>query len=127
MKHVVRTICCKLDVSADQAAQIDATLVRYAEACNAVADVARALGSTNRVDVHHACYRDIRARFGLSANHVVRAIARTCMALKVPDKRDSVFRATALDLDVRTFRFQEREGTFGITLLNGRVQFAPLL
>jgi IS605 OrfB family transposase len=127
VKNVIRTICCKLDVTADQAAEIDATLQLYADACNAIRDVSRAIDSTNRVDVHHACYREIRERFGLSANHVVRAIARTCMALKVPEKRDSVFRAAALDLDVRTFGFQERDWTFGITLRKGRVKLAPLL
>ena len=127
MATLFRTICCKLDVTAEQAAAIDDALDRYADACNAIADVCLALGSTNRVDVHHGCYHDIRQRFGLSANHVVRAIARTCIALKVPDKADSVFRPTALDLDVRTFRFHEADWTFGVTLLHGRVRFATLL
>jgi IS605 OrfB family transposase len=127
MLTVIRTICCKLDVTAEQAAAIDDALDRYADACNAVADACRALGSTNRVDVHHACYREIRRWFGLAANHAVRAIARTCIALKVPEKADSAFRPTSLDLDARTFRFHEADGSFGITLLQGRVRFPALL
>jgi IS605 OrfB family transposase len=127
MGTVIRTICCKLDVTAELAAAIDDAIDRYADACDAIAGVCRAIGSTNRVDVYHACYREIRQRFGLSANHVVRAIARTCIALKVPDKADSAFRPTALDLDARTFRFHEADWTFGVTLLNGRVRFAALL
>jgi IS605 OrfB family transposase len=127
MPTVIRTICCKLDVTAEQAAAIDDALDRYADACNAIADICRSLGSTNRVDVHRACYHEVRSRFGLSANHVVRAIARTCIALKVPEKTDSAFRPTALDLDVRTFRFHAADWTFGITLLRVRVRFPALL
>ena len=81
----------KMNGLTEQAAAIDDSLDRYADACNAIADVCRSLDSTNRIDVHHACYHEIRQRFGLSANHVVRAIARTCIALKVPHKADSAF------------------------------------
>src|SRR5262249_37273301 len=92
MPTVIRTICCNPHVPPEQAAAIDEPLDRYADACNAIADVCRALGSTNRVEVHRACYREIRQRSGLAANHVVRAIARACIALKVPEKADSTFR-----------------------------------
>ena len=60
MANGVRTICCQLDVTAEQAAAIDDALDRYADACNAIADVCRSLDSTNRIDVHHACYHEIR-------------------------------------------------------------------
>jgi Putative transposase DNA-binding domain len=39
MPNGVGTICCQLDVTAEQAAAIDDALNRYADACNAIADV----------------------------------------------------------------------------------------
>ena len=82
----VRTIACKLTPTPEQRAELDATLVAFADACNVIAEVARREHTTNKVKVQHACYQDVRARFGLSANLAIRAIARVCAALKVRAK-----------------------------------------
>jgi predicted transposase len=84
-----RTIVCKLDPTADQRAEVDTTLRAFADACNHIAEVARSIHSTNKVKVQHATYREVRERFGLSANLAIRAIARVCAALKVPTKAHS--------------------------------------
>lgn len=129
MTHMdaVRTICCKLDPTPDQFASIDATLDAFANACNHAADVANAIDSAGRYAIHHACYRELRERFGLPANLAVRAIARACIAVKVPEKADSEFRPTSIDFDVRTFRFHEADGAFGLTLLGGRERIGAIL
>jgi len=116
----VRTVVCKLAQTASQRGEIEATLVAFAHACDTAADTARAIGSTQRVTVHHASYATLRATFGLSANLAVRAIARACTALKVPDKRHSTFQPTSVDYDARIFRFHEADWSFGLTLLGGR-------
>src|ERR1700731_2314246 len=95
----VRTIVCKLDPTTEQAAEIDATLDAFAKACDFAAETARAIGSTNKVKVQHACYAEIRQRFGLSANLAIRAIARACAALKVPARMHSRFEPTSIDYD----------------------------
>jgi IS605 OrfB family transposase len=99
---------------------MDATLQAFASACDFAADVARRIGSTNKVKVQAEGYRDIRERFGLSANLAIRAIARACAALKVPEKMHSTFDPTSIDYDARIFAFQEWNWTFGLTLLGGR-------
>ena len=66
--ETTRTVVCKLAPTPKQAAAIDATLAAFAGACDHAADAARRLGSTNKVKVQHACYREIRETFGLSAN-----------------------------------------------------------
>jgi IS605 OrfB family transposase len=123
----VRTVVCKLAPTPEQAADIDATLEAFAAACDFAADVARRIGSTNKVKVQHAAYSEIRQRFGLSANLAIRAIARACAALKVPEKTHSRFAPTSIDYDARIFAFQEWNWNFGLTLLSGRVKIATAL
>lgn len=123
----VRTVVCKLAPTAEQRADIDATLVAFASACDFAAEVARSIGSTNKVRVQHAAYREIRERFHLSANLAIRAIARACAALKVPAKMHSAFAPTSIDYDARIFSFIEWNWTFGLTLLRGRVKLATAL
>jgi putative transposase len=123
----IRTVVCKLAPTPEQIADIDATLEAFAAACDFAAETARAIGSTNKVKVQHACYAEMRLRFGLSANLAIRAIARACATLKVPEKMHSKFAPTSIDYDARIFAFQEWNWTFGLTLLSGRVKIATVL
>jgi hypothetical protein len=125
--ETVRTIVCKLAPTSEQAAAIDATLEAFAAGCELAADVARRIDSTDKVKVQHAAYAEIRGRFGLSANLAIRAIARACAALKVPEKMHSRFAPTSIDYDARIFAFQEWNWTFGLTLLSGRTKVAAAL
>ena len=84
--ETTRTIVLKLKPTAEQATEIDATLSAFARACDYIADVARHIHSTNKVLVQRECYKEVRKRFGLSANLAIRAIARVCAALKDPRK-----------------------------------------
>jgi putative transposase len=118
--EAVRTVVCKLAPTPEQRAEIEATLGAFARACDFAADVAREIGSTNKVKVHHAGYYQIRETFGLSANLAVRAIARACAALKVPEKMHSVFAPTSIDYDARIFSFREWDWTFSLMLLTSR-------
>jgi putative transposase len=125
--ETVRTVVCKLAPTPEQVADIEATLVAFASACDFAADVARRIGSTNKVNVQKAGYREIRSTFGLSANLAIRAIARACAALKVPEKMHSAFAPTSIDYDQRIFSFREWDWTFSLTLLSGRVRLASVL
>ncbi len=125
--YTVRTIACKLAPTEEQRTELNATLVAFADACNCTADVARAIHSTNKVLVQHACYQDIRQQCGLSANLAIRAIARVCAALKVPAKMHSVFAPTSADYDARIFSLREWDWTFSMTLLHHRAHLATKL
>jgi putative transposase len=120
----IRTIACKLAPTLEQRAELDATLVAFANACNYIADVARSIHASNKVKVQHACYAVVRSRFGLSANLAIRAIARVCAALKVKSKAHSTFDPTSIDYDQRIFSFREWDWTFSVTLLHTRARLA---
>ena len=79
--ETIRTLSCKLLVPPPVAARIDATLEAFAQACNFVADWGNEHKKHRQYDLHKGCYRDIRERFGLSANLAVRAIARVAPRL----------------------------------------------
>jgi len=123
----IRTIACKLAPTAEQRTELDATLGAFADACNFIADVARSIHSSNKVKVQHACYQDVRDRFGLSANLAIRAIARVCAALKVKSKAHSTFEPTSIDYDQRIFSFREWDWTFSLTLLHSRERLETAL
>jgi putative transposase len=117
---IIRTLACKLAPTTEQRLQLDATLSAFAAACNFIADVARREHTTNKVKLQHACYTDVRAQVGLSANLAIRAIARVCAALKVKSKAHSTFEPTSIDYDQRIFSFREWDWTFSVTLLHSR-------
>lgn len=123
----VRTLICKLAPTPEQRVELDITLRAFADACNAIADVARREHTTNKVKIQRACYQEIRQRFGLSANLTIRAIARVCAALKLKAKMHSVFVPTSIDYDQRIFSFREWDWTFSLTLLHGRFRLETLL
>jgi putative transposase len=125
--ETIRTICCKLDPTCAQVVEIEATLAAFAGACNRIAEVARTIHSSNKVVVQKECYQAIRTDFGLSANLTIRAIARVCAALKVPEKMHSSFEPTSIDYDARIFSFREWDWSFSLTMLNGRERFATCL
>jgi putative transposase len=118
--ETTRTIVLKLDPTAEQADEIHATLTAFADACGFISEIARRIGSTNKVVVQRECYNDVRARFGLSANLAIRAIARVCATLRVPERAESKFRPTSIDYDARIFSFREWDWTVSLTLLNSR-------
>ena len=125
--ETVRTLVCKLAPTREQRIELDATLRAFADACNFAAAVARAIHSTNKVLVQHACYQDSRQTCGLSANLAIRAIARVWAALKVPAKMHAVFDPTSADYDARIFSFREGDWTFSMTLLHDRARLATKL
>lgn len=125
--ETTRTVVCKLAPTPEQARDLDATLEAFASACDFAADAARRISSTNKVKVQREAYRDIRERFGLSANLAIRAIARACGALKDPKRMHSAFAPTSIDYDARIFAFHEWNWTFGLTLLSGRAKLATAL
>ena len=114
----IRTLACKLAPTSEQRAEPDATLVAFTDACNYIAGVARAHLCEPQGE-GPACPRTTTcgARFGLSANLAIRAIARVCAALKVKSKAHSTFEPTSIDYDQRIFSFREWDWTFSLTLL----------
>lgn len=118
-----RTIVCRLLVHPEQDSELSATVAAFADACNFAADWARQNNTFRQFSIHKGCYRDIRARFGLSANLACRAIARVSASFTIPKRRNSVFDPSSVDYDARIFAFKESEWTVSITTVAGRRRF----
>ena len=123
----IRTLSCKLVVPPPVAARIDATLEAFAQACNFVADWGNEHKKHRQYDLHKGCYRDIRERFGLSANLAVRAIARVAPRLANAKTRHSRFKPTSIDYDARIFKLDMSSETVSLRLIEGRCILALAL
>ena len=125
--ETIRTLSCKLVVPPPVAARIDATLEAFAQACNFVADWGNEHKKHRQYDLHKGCYRDIRERFGLSANLAVRAIARVAPRLANAKTRHSRFKPTSIDYDARIFKLDVSSETVSLRLIEGRCILALAL
>lgn len=116
------TVKCKLVLSDEERAAIDATMEAFAAACNDAIAVGREIGSTSNVRIHGECYYDLREKHGLTANLAVRAIARAAGILKVKKRKNSTVRPTSIDYDARIFSFRESDWTVSLSTVNGRIR-----
>lgn len=75
--------------------QVDAlrrTVEAANAACNFVGQRAWRTKTFKQYDLHHLCYKDIRAKFDISAQVVVRVIAKVADAYKVDKKAQPTFK-----------------------------------
>lgn len=77
-----QTLMVKLDTSEEQHKALLETMHRFNEACNSIAETAFSIRSANKVRLQKIVYRDIREKFGLSAQLTIRAIAKVAEAYK---------------------------------------------
>ena len=69
------TLVVKLNVEPEQSSQLEETSQAFADACTWINEnVNHRL--TNRNSIQAVCYNDVKQKFGLKANHIVRACAR---------------------------------------------------
>ena len=74
------TAVAKLDLPPQDKERLNRTLDVFAAACNAISQVAFGRRCFNPVALHHLTYQDIRQRFNLHANLVIRARDRVAKA-----------------------------------------------
>lgn len=73
-----------LNVSAEQAARMQALQAAFAEVCNALAPVVQQTRCWNRVALHHLAYRGLRERFPqMGSQMVCNAIYSVCRAYRL--------------------------------------------
>ncbi len=121
----VLTISCKLKVSASQAAKLDGTLDAFAQALNWV-NQNTPEKVVNAVKLQSLCYREIRARFGLSSNLAQQVCRRVAGARKVAQQKNrpvKEFKRGFVTYDARIFSFREKDWTVSITTVDGRERF----
>jgi len=76
------SLAMKLAPSPEQHAALLATLERFNAACNAIAEVAFREHLANKIALQKIVYYDIRERFALSSQMMVRANAKVVEAYK---------------------------------------------
>jgi putative transposase len=86
------TLTVKLQPNPTQAQRLLATMERFNAACHAIADTAFRERTASQVKLHRLMYRDIRERFGLSAQMAVRAIGKVVEVYKRDQSIQPTFR-----------------------------------
>ncbi|MFS8820645.1 transposase [Synechococcus sp. W60.1] len=121
----VLTVSCKLKVSQSQAAKLDATLEAFGQALNWV-NQNTPEKVANAVKLQSLCYREIRARFGLSSNLAQQVCRRLAGARKVAQQKNrpvKTFKGGFATYDARIFSFREKDWTVSLTTVEGRERF----
>jgi putative transposase len=112
-----QTVLLKLSPTPDQHASLLRTLETFNAACNAIAEVAFAQRSANKIELQKLVYYDIRERFGLSAQMTIRAIAKVAEAYKRDKNIKPSFRLHgAMVYDERVYNFQTADRVSLLTL-----------
>ncbi|RKY59498.1 MAG: transposase [Candidatus Latescibacterota bacterium] len=120
------TLKCKLNPSEEQGQILDHTLGECLKAANYVSHIAWERKCFNRVALHHLVYREIREKFGLTAQIAVAVKDRVAFSYKANREHIHIFRKPFLPLNPpRSFRLIGEE-VASISTLKGR-QKIPLL
>lgn len=129
----VLTVSCKLKASQSQAAKLDATLAAFGQALNWV-NQNTPEKVANAVKLQSLCYREIRARFGLSSNlarttsrlrdqQVCRRLAGARKVARQKNRPVKAFKRGFATYDARIFSFREKDWTVSLTTVEGRERF----
>lgn len=111
----------KLVPTDEQASSLLRTLVRCNEACDWLSRLAWEQNAFRQFDLHKAAYALARDQFGLTAQVVVRSIAKVADAYKLDRKRQRFFRADAAQpYDDRILRFT-KDGSVNLWTVDGRM------
>ena len=117
-----QTLLVKLDPTPDQHTALLRTLETFNAACNDIAGTAFAERCANKIELQKLVYYDIRARFGLSSQMTIRAIAKVSEAYKRDRSKQPQFRPhSAMVYDERILSFPRIDRASLLTL-DGRVQ-----
>lgn len=116
------SVKCKLIPDASTAEKLSRTVNQFAGACNYALQVARRDNAWNKFALQRAVYKELRERFGLSANLAVRAIARVG---KRKGHKAGGFKATSVDYDQRILSVNLEDEVVSLSTVDGRVK-APM-
>lgn len=111
----------KLHPNSDQAAALLTTLETINAACDYISQAAWDNRTFNRNKLHKLVYYDVRARFKLSAQATVRAIAKVVDAYKLDKATQRTFKphgGAAYDLRLLTYK----DGYVSVWTMDGRVE-----
>jgi putative transposase len=117
----VRTIALTLKPTADERAALERLRCQFNAACDYISQVAWEQRQFNKVRLQRLLYDEVRERFGLLAQHTIRAIAVVADSYKADKERPHTFRPdAAVVLDTpRLYRIVHNR--VSIATLDGRL------
>ena len=95
------TILGKLEPTVEDFSKLKNTIRIYREVCNYISTIAYNEGCFNSVALHHLTYKEVRLKYNLPANFVVRAREKVVFTYKKNRKKLHVFKKLSIDLDNR--------------------------
>jgi putative transposase len=118
----IRTIALTLKPTPTEAAALTRLQAAFNDACNYVSGVAWEAQEFNSVRLHRLAYYDVRATYGLLAQHAVRAIGVVADSYRADKTIRHTFKPTAaVVLDTpRLYRIEHNRA--GIATLDGRIK-----
>ena len=110
----IKTVKCRLEVDKETEPILQESIERFADCCNDVLSVSKEHKTTNKVKLQHLCYHQLKAKYELPANLVIRAIARVAESAK-GKKPPKQYKPTSIAYDQRTFCFIEPKEEISIS------------
>ncbi|MDD1762882.1 MAG: transposase [Methanothrix sp.] len=125
----VLPVQCKMSPTYSRAEDRENTLKTFEDACNWI-DQDTPAKLRNNVRIQSLVYQDVRAKFGLSANLVIRAINRVAANRKmatIDHSTDKNFEPLSIDYDAPIFAFREKDKDVSVTLSRSRQRIKQVL
>jgi putative transposase len=116
---MIKTVRCKLIVSAEDRAALSKTLIQFAAACNDILAYSQATGAKHTFRLQAALYKFIKIKYGLSANYSIRACDRVAA-----NKMAHTFRPTSFVTDDKLCRYIPKTESISISSCDGRRKIA---
>jgi predicted transposase len=111
----------KLQPTPEQVDALQRTLTTANAACNSISDIAWNTRTFGKFALQKLCYHDVRQNFGLSAQMVIRALAKVADAYKLDKHVKRAFRPLAsIAYDERILSFALPNSSISIWTLDGR-------
>ena len=86
------------------------TMEEANKACAYISDIAWKNKTFGQFKIHHLCYDDVRQKFNLSAQMVIRCISKVADAYKLDHKKKREFRTYgSISYDARILSYKENE------------------
>jgi putative transposase len=113
----------KLQTTSEQLAALKQTMQAANRACDYISSVAWDKKTFMRFALHKLVYQDVRKQFGLSAQVVVRCIAKVADAYKLDKRRKRKFKPQgAITYDDRILSWQLEQSQVSLWTTNGRIK-----
>jgi putative transposase len=121
------TVKIKLLTTVEQHSKLFETMRRFNQACNFISRIAYESKNFSKVNLHHVIYYEVREKFGLSSQMVVRAIGKVIESYKADKRSMHAFKDIgSMVYDDRILSFKNVNAASLLTL-SGRIEVPMII